>query len=100
MTTSVLARSDVINDFARRNSSADWYGVWPWAQQALGDAKPDAMPCPEGSRINFELVASFPPDLIIEIYPLGFTQPAPIAEFLVSLLAVAVDGDPTITPTS
>ncbi len=47
----------------------NWYGdyplgVWPWAQQALGDARPGVMPRPESDKINFELVASFQPDLI------------------------------------
>ena len=38
----------------------DWYGdqpyaVWPWAQDELGDAKPEVL---SGTGINFEQVAS------------------------------------------
>lgn len=56
----------------------DWYGnyphgIWPWALPALGDAKPGVMPRPEGDKINFELVASFRPDLIIGQYT-GMTK--------------------------
>jgi iron complex transport system substrate-binding protein len=46
----------------------DWYGghpygVWPWAQPALGDAKPQVY---EGD-INFETIASLNPDLIVGV---------------------------------
>lgn len=56
----------------------DWYGdyplgVWPWAQEALGDAKPGVMPRPQGDKLNFELIAGFRPDLIIGQYT-GMTQ--------------------------
>ncbi|MGQ0718122.1 MAG: ABC transporter substrate-binding protein [Pseudonocardiales bacterium] len=56
----------------------DWYGdyplgVWPWAQDALGDAKPGVMPRPEGDKLNFELIAGFRPDLIIGQYT-GMTK--------------------------
>lgn len=47
----------------------DWYGkqpyaVWPWAQDKLGDAKPEVLPSAE---INFEAVAKLAPDLIVGI---------------------------------
>ena len=56
----------------------DWYGdyplgVWPWAQEALGDAKPGVMPRPQGDKLNFELIAGFRPDLIIGQYT-GMTK--------------------------
>ncbi|HVE97539.1 MAG TPA: ABC transporter substrate-binding protein [Pseudonocardiaceae bacterium] len=56
----------------------DWYGdyplgIWPWAQDALGDAKPGVMPRPQGDKLNFELIAGFRPDLIIGQYT-GMTQ--------------------------
>jgi iron complex transport system substrate-binding protein len=56
----------------------DWYGdyplgVWPWAQEALGDARPGVMPRPEGDKLNFELIAGFRPDLIIGQYT-GMTK--------------------------
>ncbi|MGH3982909.1 MAG: ABC transporter substrate-binding protein [Pseudonocardiaceae bacterium] len=56
----------------------DWYGdyplgVWPWAQQALGDARPGVMPRPQGDKLNFELIAGFRPDLIIGQYT-GMTK--------------------------
>lgn len=43
-----------------------WYGdqpfeVWPWAQEALGDAQPVVM----DGDINYEQIASLEPDLII-----------------------------------
>ncbi len=47
----------------------DWYGdqpyaVWPWAQDELGDAKPEVL---SGTGINFEQVASLQPDLILGV---------------------------------
>lgn len=43
-----------------------WYGdypyaVWPWAQNALGDAKPDVLT----GEINIEQIAALKPDLIL-----------------------------------
>lgn len=51
----------------------DWYGdqpdgVWPWARDALGAARPAVMPRPQDDKLNFELIASFQPDLIIGSY--------------------------------
>lgn len=56
----------------------DWYGdypqgVWPWALDALGDANPAVMPRPQDDKLNFELIASFQPDLIIGSYT-GMTK--------------------------
>jgi iron complex transport system substrate-binding protein len=50
----------------------EWYGAfpyatWPWAQDALGEAEPEVMPR-NNDRINFELLATFEPDLIIGQY--------------------------------
>jgi iron complex transport system substrate-binding protein len=47
----------------------DWYGeqpnaVWPWAQDALGDATPQVLPA---NALNFEQIAALNPDLIIGI---------------------------------
>lgn len=47
----------------------DWYGdqpyaVWPWAQTALGDAKPAVLPATE---LNIEQIAALRPDLIVGI---------------------------------
>jgi iron complex transport system substrate-binding protein len=47
----------------------DWYGdypyaVWPWAQAALGDAKPVVLK----GDINIEQIAALQPDLILAIY--------------------------------
>lgn len=39
------------------------YGVWPWAQAALGDAKPTVM----WGSINVEQIAALKPDLIVGI---------------------------------
>ncbi len=50
----------------------DWYGdyphaVWPWAEEALGDGTPEVMPRNE-DQLNFELIASLRPDLILGQY--------------------------------
>ncbi len=47
----------------------DWYGeqpyaTWPWAQDALGDARPEVLP---SSELNFEQIAALQPDLILGI---------------------------------
>lgn len=52
-----------------------WYGnypngVWPWAQGALGDAKPEVM----WGSINVEQIARLKPDLIVAIMG-GLTRP-------------------------
>lgn len=46
----------------------DWYGdqpygVWPWAQEALGDAEPELLSLADG--FQFERIAALDPDLII-----------------------------------
>lgn len=46
-----------------------WYGdydyVWPWAQEALGDATPEVLP---NGELSFEQIAALSPDLIIGLY--------------------------------
>lgn len=53
----------------------DWFGdqpngVWPWAQDLLGDAQPVVL---DSSQINFEQVAAADPDLILGVNS-GLTQ--------------------------
>lgn len=69
----------------------DWYGdqpsaVWPWAQDALGDAEPEVL---SSTEINFEAVAALRPDLIVGVTS-GMTD-----EEYATLTAIA----PTITQT-
>lgn len=40
------------------------FGVWPWAQKALGGAKPDVM----FGEINLEQIATLKPDLILGLW--------------------------------
>jgi iron complex transport system substrate-binding protein len=47
----------------------DWYGdqpfaTWPWAQAALGSARPTLLP---SSDLNFEQIAALKPDLIVGV---------------------------------
>ncbi|MBX3015564.1 MAG: ABC transporter substrate-binding protein [Caldilineaceae bacterium] len=47
----------------------DWFGdqpfgVWPWAQDKLGNAQPELLQMPFG-ELNFELLASLQPDLFV-----------------------------------
>lgn len=42
------------------------HGVWPWAQTALGDAKPEILEMGFG-ELNFERIAALKPDLIVAI---------------------------------
>lgn len=47
----------------------DWfgdqpYGVWPWAQDKLGDAQPELLQMPFG-ELNYEFLASLRPDLFV-----------------------------------
>ncbi len=49
-------------------ATTEWYGeqphaVWPWAREALGDAKPTVLHAADG--VDFEAVAELRPDLII-----------------------------------
>jgi iron complex transport system substrate-binding protein len=51
-------------------ATTEWYGdqpyaVWPWAQEALGDAKPTVLNAADG--FQFEKIASLRPDLIIGV---------------------------------
>jgi iron complex transport system substrate-binding protein len=52
----------------------DWYGdypqgVWPWAQQALGDEQPAKLT----GELDFEAIAALEPDLILGLY-VGLTE--------------------------
>ena len=47
----------------------EWFGeqpfaVWPWGQDALGDAEPEVLVMPFG-ELDFELIAGLQPDLIV-----------------------------------
>lgn len=48
------------------------YGVFPWAQHLLGDAKPAVLDMTFG-ELDFEAIASFRPDLISAVYS-GITR--------------------------
>ncbi|HEY0737462.1 MAG TPA: iron-siderophore ABC transporter substrate-binding protein [Herpetosiphonaceae bacterium] len=61
-------------------------GVWPWAQDELGDAKPEILNMPFG-ELNVETIAALRPDLIIGVSS-GITQ-----EEYTTLSAIA----PTVT---
>ncbi len=55
----------------------DWYGdypygVWPWAQDLLGDAQPEIVGT-ASTNIDFEKVAAVAPDLVVGTYS-GLTQ--------------------------
>ncbi|MGQ0679805.1 MAG: iron-siderophore ABC transporter substrate-binding protein [Actinomycetota bacterium] len=48
----------------------EWFGerpfaTWPWAQDALGDAKPEVL---TGSELNLEAIAALRPDLIVGVF--------------------------------
>ena len=54
----------------------EWFGArphatWEWAQDELGDAKPEVVG--DGSGVNFEKIAALKPDLILALYS-GLTQ--------------------------
>ena len=70
----------------------DWYGdqpyaVWPWAQDALGDAQPEVL---DSSELNYEAIAALRPDLIVGVSS-GMTE-----DEYETLSAIA----PTITQTA
>jgi iron complex transport system substrate-binding protein len=46
------------------------HGIWPWAQDELGDATPEVLPFPE---MSFERIARLDPDLILAVYS-GITE--------------------------
>lgn len=53
----------------------DWYGdyryaTWPWAQDELGDARPEVLPA---DALDFERIAALRPDLIVGTYS-GITE--------------------------
>jgi iron complex transport system substrate-binding protein len=52
---------------------SDWFGdqpyaTWPWAMDALGDAKPEIVTPAQSDGINFEAIAAQRPDAIIALY--------------------------------
>ncbi len=76
----------------------DWYGnqpyaVWPWAQSALGSAKPVLL---NASLINFEQIAALEPDLIIAASA-GLT---PVEYEKLSLIAPTIASPPDVPPFS
>lgn len=55
---------------------AEWYGeypsaTWPWAQDELGDAKPEVVG--DSAELNYEQIAALGPDVIIGLYS-GLTE--------------------------
>lgn len=53
----------------------DWFGdqpngVWPWAQDELGDAAPEVL---SSGELNFEQIAALDPDLIVGVWS-GITE--------------------------
>jgi len=53
----------------------DWFGdqpngVWPWAQDELGDAEPEVL---SSGELNFEQIAALDPDLIVGVWS-GITE--------------------------
>jgi iron complex transport system substrate-binding protein len=48
------------------------YAVWPWAQDELGDAKPQVLVMPFG-ELEFETIAALQPDLIVATHS-GITE--------------------------
>jgi len=48
------------------------YAVWPWAQDALGDATPEVLVMPFG-ELDFEKIAALRPDLIVATHS-GITE--------------------------
>lgn len=51
-------------------ATTEWYGdqpyaVWPWAREALGDAKPTVLDAADG--FQFEKIAALRPDLIVGV---------------------------------
>jgi iron complex transport system substrate-binding protein len=64
-----LTEQDVVLALGEKPvATTEWYGeqpyaVWPWAQAALGDAKPEVLNTSDG--FQFERIAALRPDLII-----------------------------------
>jgi iron complex transport system substrate-binding protein len=64
-----LTEQDVVLALGHKPiATTEWYGeqpyaVWPWAQAALGDAKPEVLSTSDG--FQFERIAALRPDLII-----------------------------------
>ena len=66
-----LTEQDVVLQLGYKPiATTEWYGdqpsaVWPWAQEALGDAKPTVLKVTDG--FPFEKIAGLKPDLIIGV---------------------------------
>ncbi|RKQ91633.1 iron complex transport system substrate-binding protein [Solirubrobacter pauli] len=64
-----LTEQDIVLELGYKPvATTEWYGdqpyaVWPWAQEALGDAKPEVLSNADG--FQFEKIAALRPDLII-----------------------------------
>jgi iron complex transport system substrate-binding protein len=64
-----LTEQDVVLALGEKPiATTEWYGdqpyaVWPWAREALGDAKPTVLKVTDG--FEFEKIASLRPDLIV-----------------------------------
>jgi iron complex transport system substrate-binding protein len=64
-----LSEQDVVLELGYKPvATTEWYGdqpyaVWPWAREALGDAKPTVLHTDDG--FEFERIAALQPDLII-----------------------------------
>jgi iron complex transport system substrate-binding protein len=66
-----LTEQDVVLELGfKPSATTEWYGeqpyaVWPWAREALGDAKPTVLHTDDG--FEFEKIAALQPDLIIGV---------------------------------
>jgi iron complex transport system substrate-binding protein len=66
-----LTEQDVVLELGFKPiATTEWYGeqpyaVWPWAREALGDAKPTVLHTDDG--FEFEKIAALQPDLIIGV---------------------------------
>lgn len=64
-----LTEQDIVLELGYKPvATTEWYGdqpyaVWPWAQEALGDAKPEVLSNADGFEL--EKIAALRPDLII-----------------------------------
>jgi len=66
-----LTEQDIVLELGYKPvATTEWYGeqpyaVWPWAQEALGDAKPEVLSNADG--FEFEKIAALRPDLIVGV---------------------------------
>lgn len=61
----VLLALDVVPVGLRRWYGEHERGVWPWAEELLGDAEPVVL---DAEELNFEAIAALDPDLILGLY--------------------------------